>query len=281
MSDLDAIARQVRGLMLEISHRAQTPHVGGCLSCVDLLVASYWGALRIDPARPDDPDRDRFVFSKGHAAAAFYAALHLRGFISRALMETYSEPGAQLPEHPTPGCAPGVEATSGSLGHGLSMGAGMALAARIQKRPSRVFVCMSDGECNEGSVWEAALFAPANKLGNLVAMIDYNGWQATGRTDEVLGLAPLVDKWRAFGWSAHEVDGHDIAAIVKILREVPDASGKPIAIVARTLKGKGVSIMENDNNWHYRIPTADELKQALATLGVARHFEPRAGGGAA
>jgi transketolase len=161
-----------------------------------------------------------------------------------------------------------MEAATGSLGHGLPLGVGMALAGRIRSQSYRVFVTMSDGECNEGSVWEAAMMAPAHKLENVVAIIDYNKWQATGRSNEVMALAPLREKWAAFGWHAHEVDGHDLEALVKLFRTVPDGSRKPVAIVAHTVKGKGVSFMEDDNNWHYRIPTADEVLAAKGELGL-------------
>ena len=158
---------------------------------------------------------------------------------------------------------------TGSLGHGLPVGIGMALAARIQKQDYRVFVIMSDGECNEGSVWEAAMFAPANNLEKLAVVVDYNKWQATGRSNEVMSLAPLVKKWEAFGWSASEVDGHDLGALSEALRRVPDGSGKPVAIVAHTVKGKGVSFMEDDNNWHYRIPKTEEVAAAKKELGLS------------
>jgi transketolase len=161
-----------------------------------------------------------------------------------------------------------VEAATGSLGHGLPIALGMALAARIQRSPSRQFVLMSDGECEEGSVWEAAMFAPAQKLDTVTVMVDYNKWQATGRSDEVMALAPLAEKWRAFGWDAVEVDGHDMSAVLAAISPEPDGSGRPRVVVAHTVKGKGVSFMEDDNNWHYRIPTADEVRQARVELGL-------------
>lgn len=266
-AELTAIARRVRGKLVELSHRARTPHLGSSLSCVDILVAAYWGGLELDPARADAPDRDRLLLSKGHAATTLYTVLALRGFFPAAELDRYAEPGSPLAEHPSPGL-PGIEIASGSLGHGLSLGAGMALAGRIQGRSFRVCVVMSDGECNEGSVWEAAMFAPAQNLDSVVAVIDYNKWQATGRSNEVLSLAPLRAKWEAFGWSALELDGHDVGAICDALQNVPDGSGKPVALIAHTVKGKGVSFMEDDNNWHYRIPTADELAQAEKELGL-------------
>lgn len=265
----EQIAREIRGQLVKMSHEAQTPHLASSLSCVEILVAAYWGALSIDPADPWNEDRDRLILSKGHAATTLYAALEKRGFIGRKTLDSYAQPGSLLVEHPSPRCTGGVEAGTGSLGHGLPLGLGMALAARINGRNYKVCAVMSDGECNEGSVWEAALFAGGQKLERLVAVIDYNKWQATGRSNEVMALAPLVDKWRAFGWNACEVDGHDVAGLAEVLRRVPDGSGNPVAIVAHTVKGKGVSFMEDDNNWHYRIPTAEELAAARKELGLS------------
>ena len=269
LDDLRSIARKLRGRLVEMSHVAKTPHLGSSLSCVDILVAAYWGALRIDPERPMDPDRDRFILSKGHAATTLYAALACRGFFDESLLDHFADDGGSLPEHPGLQCVPGVEAATGSLGHGLSLAIGMALAGRIQGRPYRCFALLSDGECEEGSVWEAALFAPAQRIDNLVAIVDYNKWQATGRSNEIMALQPLAEKWRAFGWNACEVDGNDIGSLLPVLRSVPDGSGKPIAVIAHTVKGKGVSFMEDDNNWHYRIPAADEVAAARQELGLA------------
>lgn len=269
MPELEEIARRLRARVIEMSHRARTQHLAGALSCMDILVAAYWTALKIDPARPRDPGRDRFIFSKGHAISALYATLAERGFFPVERLSRYNEPGSGLPEQPSPGCAPGVELATGSLGHGLPYGVGQALAARIQGRGSRVFVLMSDGECEEGSVWEAALLAPAQRLERLCAVVDYNKWQATGPSREIMSLDPLSRKFEAFGWSAREVDGHDMKALVEALSRVPDGSGRPVAIVAHTVKGKGVSFMSDDNNWHYRSPSDSELAQARRELGVA------------
>jgi transketolase len=268
-ADLAAISRKIRARLVEMSHVAETPHLGSSLSCVDMLVAAYWGALRVDPNNPLDPNRDRFILSKGHAATVLYAVLAERGFFDPKLLDTYNEDGAALPEHPGLQCVPGVEAATGSLGHGLPLALGMALSARIQNRPSRCIVLMSDGECEEGSVWEAAMFAPAQKLDTVTVMIDYNKWQATGRSDEIMALAPLEEKWRAFGWDACEVDGHDIDALLAALKREPDGTGRPQAIICHTVKGKGVSFMEDDNNWHYRIPTAEEVEKARVELWQA------------
>jgi len=268
ISQLESIARKIRGKLVEMSHRSGAAHLGSSLSCVDIVVAAYWKALRIDPANPKDNNRDRFILSKGHAASALYAALAFRGFFPPELLDRFAEPGSCLEEHPGPQCAPGVEVVTGSLGHGLSLGIGMALAGRIQKRFFRVFCLLSDGECNEGSVWESAMFAAGRKLDNVFAIVDFNKWQATGRSCEVMALEPLVEKWRSFGWSACEIDGHDMGALVKVLTNVPNGSGKPIAVIAHTVKGKGISFMEDDNNWHYRIPNEEDVRKAKEELGI-------------
>lgn len=221
--------------------------------------------MRVDPAKPDDPHRDRLILSKGHAATTLYAGLHQRGFLSDELAASYARPGSLLPEHPVLGSAPGIEATTGSLGHGLGLGCGLALGSRIRGLGFRVFVILSDGECNEGSVWEAALFGAGQRLSNLVALIDFNRWQATDRSPEVLALEPLAAKWEAFGWQTHEVDGHDVEAVAALLR-ASGKSGAPTAIVAHTVKGKGISFMEDDNNWHYRIPNPEEYAAAVREL---------------
>jgi transketolase len=268
LEELNLAARLVRAHIVELSHRARTPHLGSALSCVDILVALYWTNPALDPTKAKTAERDRFILSKGHAATALYAILARRGYFPRGLLDQYAIAGSPLPEHPVLGSVPGVEVTSGSLGHGLSLGLGMALAGGIQGLEYRVYVLLSDGECNEGSVWEAAMMAPAHNLEKIVAIVDYNKWQATGRSEEILALAPLARKWDAFGWSVKEVDGHDFGALSEALSQVPDGSGKPVAIIAHTVKGKGVSFMEDDNNWHYRIPTGEEVKKALYELGL-------------
>lgn len=267
--DLDAVVRELRGKVVEMSHAAQTPHLGSSLSCADIIAAAYWHALKIDPAAPEDDDRDRFILSKGHAVSTLYAALAMRGFFEEDLLATYNEPGSRLAEQPAPHCVPGVEAATGSLGHGLPIGVGAAIGNRLRGLDGRVYVLMSDGECNEGSVWEAAMFAPAQGLERLMAIVDYNKWQATGRSDETMALAPLAEKFEAFGWDAFEVDGHDLGALADVLERLPNGSGKPVAVVAHTVKGRGISFMEDDNNWHYRSPTADEVQAARAELGLA------------
>jgi transketolase len=269
ISKLQGIARTIRARIIETSHRTNTPHLGSCLSCVDILIAAYFHSLRLDPTKPRDPDRDRFILSKGHGAAALFQVLGLRGFYPESMLESYGQDGSLFAEHPpAPDYLPGIEAATGSLGHGLPIGLGMALAARIHGKSYNVIALLSDGECNEGSVWEAAMMAAAQKVERLAVFIDFNKWQATGRSEQVLALNPLVDKWRAFGWNATEADGHDMAALVRLMDRLPDGSGKPVAVIAHTVKGKGVSFMEDDNNWHYRIPTADEVVKAKKELGV-------------
>jgi len=267
--ELERLARIVRGRIVETSHRAQIPHLGSCLSCVDILIAHYFHALRIDTKQPRAPERDRFVLSKGHGAAALFQVLALRGFFPEARLDSYGEDGSVFGEHPpTPEDLPGIEAATGSLGHGLPMALGMALAGRIHGRDYRVFALLSDGECNEGSIWEAAMLAAAQRVEQLGIVVDFNKWQATGRSEEVMALQPLAEKWRSFGWSVREIDGHDMAQLVDALSKLPDGSGRPVAIIAHTVKGKGVSFMEDDNNWHYRIPNRDEVEAAKKELGL-------------
>jgi transketolase len=266
---LKAAAARLRGKVIEMSHAAKSAHLGSSLSCCDVVAAAYWHVCNVNPGRPADPLRDRFILSKGHAATTLYAALAFKGFFPVEQLETYCRDGGKLAEHPPANLLPGVEAATGSLGHGLPLGCGMALAGRIKNQFYRVYALMSDGECNEGSVWEAAMFAAAQKLDNVCVIIDYNKWQATARSNETLALAPLRQKWEAFGWDAVEADGHDVAALADLMANVPNGSGKPVCIVAHTVKGKGVSFMEDDNNWHYRAPTADEVVKAHKELGLS------------
>jgi transketolase len=265
--DSTRLAAQFRARVVAMSHHAKAAHLASALSCIDIVAVLYHSVLNVDPQRPDWPERDRFILSKGHAASALYAALAYRGFIAPSDLDTYGHAGSLLEEHPSPKLA-GVEAATGSLGHGLPIGCGFALAGRIRQQNYRTFVLMSDGECNEGSIWEASLFAAANKLGNLCAFVDFNKWQATGRSREVLGLDPLADKFRTFGWNVCEIDGHDHDQIRRAVSEVSAQQQRPTMIVSHTVKGRGVSFMEDDNNWHYRIPTADDVARAWAELGV-------------
>jgi transketolase len=246
-------------------HRAASSHIGTCLSMADLLAVLYTSILRVDPAKPGWSDRDRFILSKGHGAAALYSALAVRGFFPEEVLETYCQAGSKLTGHASH-AVPGVEVSTGSLGHGLSIGCGIALAGKRDDRSYRVFVMVSDGELDEGSNWEAILFAPHHRLDNLVAIVDYNKIQSFGTVEEVLALEPLADKWRAFGWAVREVDGHDLEAVHSALDRLPAEAGRPTVLIAHTVKGKGVSFMEHQLLWHYRSPNAEQLKQALAEV---------------
>ena len=268
VEELEEASRRIRFELVKMSHRAGTAHLGGALSCVDILVAAYWHALRVDPGNATWPDRDRLILSKGHAISALYATLAFSGFFPVSALKEYNQNGGCLPEQPSPGCAPGVEWATGSLGHGLSVGLGMALAGRIQKQNYRVTVVMSDGECEEGSVWEAAMFAARHGLDRLTAVVDYNRWQATGRSNEIMALKPLRAKWEAFGWRCHEVDGHDIPQLIDAMDSVVGKEQQPVAVIANTVNGKGISFMEDDNNWHYRSPTAEEVAIAAQELKI-------------
>jgi transketolase len=251
-----------------MTHRANSSHIGSCLSIADLLAVLYGGQLRVDPTRPQWEERDRFILSKGHAAAALYAALAERGFFPLSWLETYCRDGSHLAGHVTSPGVHGVEVSTGSLGHGLSIACGMALAAKRDARSHRIFVLLSDGECDEGSTWEAALFAPHHHLDNLIAIVDYNKIQSLGSVKEVLDLNPLPAKWRAFRWGVREINGHDFAQIRDCLQDVPFEPERPSCIIAHTVKGKGISFMENKLAWHYKSPNREELTQALAEVGA-------------
>jgi transketolase len=260
---VEALAARIRRLVLDESMRAHVGHIGSSLSIADILAALYGSVLAIDAH--DDPDRDRFILSKGHAALALYAALALTGRIERDAVGGYCVDGTAFAAHPEHGI-PGVEFSTGSLGHGFPMAAGAALAARLQRSSRRIFVVVSDAECNEGSIWEAAMFAAHHQLSNLVAIIDLNGQQGFGYTDDVLSPSPLIDRWRAFGWDVREIDGHDASGIVEAIERLDTAAGPPHALVARTILGRGVSFMERQIKWHYSPLSNDEYRQAIAEV---------------
>jgi transketolase len=268
IDELRALARRLRVHVLTMTHRAKSSHVGGGLSMADILAVLYGDVLKVDPKAPQWPGRDRFVLSKGHACAALYAVLAERGFFPLADLETFYQDGSALSGHATHIGVPGVECSTGSLGHGLSIACGMAVAGKKAASPFRVFAIISDGECDEGSIWEAALFAGHHQLDNVTVIVDYNRIQSLGHTNEVLCLDPLTDKWRSFGWHTVEIDGHSVEQLQTVLSSVPLAEGKPTCLVANTVKGKGVSFMENQLLWHYRAPQGDEYTRALAELGV-------------
>jgi transketolase len=267
---LRALASRTREQALRMVHRANASHIGSCLSMTDLLAVLYGRTLQLDPARPRDPERDRFILGKGHGAAAVYALLAEQGFFPAEWLETYGQDGTRLAGHLAHHGVPGVEVSSGSLGHGLSIGCGMALAGQRAGQRYRVFVLLSDGECDEGSIWEAALFAPHHRLENLVAIVDYNKIQSFGTVRQVLDLEPLADKWAAFGWAVREIDGHNYEQIVAAFDQLPAQAGRPTLILAHTVKGKGVSYMEHALPWHYRSPNVEQLSQALAEVGASR-----------
>jgi transketolase len=256
-------ANSVRRIVLEQSKRAGVGHIGSALSIVEIIVALYGSVLRIDET--SDPDRDRFVLSKGHAALALYAALFLKGWITEDELNTFCGNATLLGVHPERALR-GVDFSIGSLGQGLSFGAGSALAARLRESARRVFVLVSDAECNEGSIWEAAMFAAHHRLSNLTAIVDLNGQQAFGYTAEVLAPSPMTDRWRGFGWDVREVDGHDVIALTQALSEPHNADAPPRVIIARTTFGKGVSYMEGQIKWHYYPMSAQEYTEALSEL---------------
>jgi len=259
------LADRIRVEALKLVHRAKASHIGSALSIADVVAVLYSGILNVDPKRPSDEQRDRFILSKGHACAAIYAALAETGFIPHEDLLTYGQDQSFLMSHISHK-VPGVEFSTGSLGHGLPFGVGKALAAKRRSAAWRTFVVMSDGELDEGSNWEAFMFASHHRLDNLVAIIDYNNMQSLTTVDKTLALEPLVDKLRAFGWAARQTNGHDHLALHEDLCCVPWEPGSPSALIANTTKGRGVSFMENRVEWHYRSPNDDQLAQALAEL---------------
>ena len=259
---------EIRRTVLKMIVEGTSSHIGSSYSIIELLVYLYANILKIDPHNPTDPDRDRFVLSKGWAISALYAVLSDKGFFSKKLLDEYCKDGSKMIGGSTKNDIPGVEATTTSMGHGLPLGVGMALAGKLQKRKYRVVVIMGDGESDEGSTWEAIMQAAHNKLDNLLVIVDSNKWQSFGRPSEVLNLEPLGDKWKAFNWEVKQCDGHDFAEIEKSLKEIPFATGKPSVLIAHTTKGKGVSILEDKNEWHYKTPRGEERVIAEKELGL-------------
>jgi transketolase len=263
MDSTRQFARSIRRIVVEQAYRAKVGHIASALSIADILAGLYGEALAIpDPAAPD---RDRFVLSKGHAALALYAALHLRGWMSQEELDTYCGDATLVGAHPERATA-GVDFSTGSLGHGLPTAAGAALAARLESSPRRVFALVSDAECNEGSLWEAAMFAAHHELSNLIAIVDLNGQQALGYTKDVLDLSPLADRWRAFGWDVHEVDGHDPVRLCAVVAALDTRSGAPHVLVAATTSGYGVSFMSGRLDWHYWPMNEEQYRQAVAEI---------------
>ena len=257
------LARRIRAHALRMVYQASASHIGGCLSMADVLAVLYSEILRIDPQDPRATERDRFILSKGHAAAIVYAVLAEKGFFPTELLDKYCQDDSPLGGHLTHHRVPGVEFSTGSLGHGLSLGCGIALASKRANCAYRAYVMLSDGECDEGAIWEAALFAPHHRLDTLVAIVDYNKIQSFGTVKEVLDLEPFADKWLAFGWAVRQIDGHDHQQINETLKEIPFEQDRPSVVIAHTVKGGGVPFMENQLAWHYRSPDKALLDVAL------------------
>jgi transketolase len=261
------LAARIRRHAVRMTNLGGSSHVGSVLSMADIIAVLYGSIMRVDPRSPTRADRDRFILSKGHAGAGVYAVLAEAGFFPLEWLDKHCADGSVLSGHVSHRGVPGVEISTGSLGHGLSVGAGMAFGAKLDMLTNRVFVLLSDGECDEGSTWEAAMFSAHHRLDNLVAIVDYNKIQSLASVEETLGLEPFADKWRAFGWSCIEVDGHDHASLFAHLSAIPKTTGKPTCLLAHTVKGKGVSFMERSVLWHYRTPRGSEYDDALNELG--------------
>jgi len=264
---LNKSAKEVRKNIIQMSTRAKSAHTGGALSCVEILIALYFEIMNVDSKNPYKDDRDRLVFSKAHDAKALYAVLAEKGFFDKKILDGYELNGGRLPGHSTRNCVPGVEISAGSLGHGLSMATGMAYAGKIDDKTYKVFCILSDGECDEGSTWEAIMFAGHHKLDNLVTVVDYNKLQGFGYTKNVLDLEPFSQKWKSFGWEAIEVDGHGFEELIKTFKKVPLKKGRPTVVIAHTTKGLGGVLKHiNQVSSQYRPPTKEEAEDAITEL---------------
>jgi len=292
LRQLETVARRVRQHIVRMTAAAGSGHPGGSLSCVEILVALYFHVLRHDPQNPYWPQRDRFVLSKGHATPAYYGVLAEAGYLPAQELLTFRRLGSRLQGHTVMGCPPGVEMSAGALGMGLSFSVGLALAARLDGEPWRVYCLLSDGDCNEGQTWEAAMAASHHRLDNLTAIVDYNriqndgfsdythyrgpdsrdrpgGWVAPdGYTVNIMSLEPFAEKWRAFGWQVLECDGHDLQQLVAALEEARGMRGRPTVVICHTVKGRGVSFMEHNPAFHGKAPTPEQAEQALQELGA-------------
>jgi transketolase len=266
IENLKATANHIRRRVVTTISHAGVGHPGGSLSAVDILTALYFHVMRLDPGRPEWPERDRFILSKGHGAVGLYATLVERGYFSADLLDSFGCIDSLLQVHPDKHLTPGVELSAGALGQGLSVALGLALAARLDGAAHHVYCLLGDGECQEGQVWEAAQAAAHYKMDYLTAILDYNRVQLMGQVDEIMEVAPMPDKWRSFNWHVIEVDGHDIAALIDALELAQAVKGKPTIIIARTVKGKGVSYMEGQSAWHGKPPSQEQLEQALREL---------------
>ncbi len=264
--ELEERARELRIDSLDMIYRRGAGHPGGSLSAAEIMAALFFHKMRLDPKRPDWPERDRFILSKGHASAILYAALARLGFFPMEDLEQWGELDCHLQGHPDRLKTPGVEMTSGILGHGVAIGVGLALAGRMNKLSYRVYVLLGDGECQGGIVWEGAMAAAKYRLANLIAIVDYNDVQLDGPVHEIMPLEPLMEKWRAFNWAVLEINGHNIRQVLEALDMADETHDRPIVIVAHTTKGKGVSFMENDSRWHGISPDDAQYAQAIAEL---------------
>ncbi len=275
VASLEATAREIRRDVIRMTYQAGSGHPGGSLSATDLLTALVFHEMRLDPQRPDWPERDRFVLSKGHAAPALYAALAHRGFLPREELRTLRRLGSRLQGHADRGKLPMIEASTGCLGQGVGMAVGMALDARLAKASYRIFTLLGDGECQAGPTWEALMAGGHYRLSQLVVLLDRNGLETDGKTEDIMGIEPIAEKFRAFRYRTLEVDGHDFSQILSALEEARRSQDAPTAIVARTVKGKGVSFMEGKHTWHGKAPSKEEAEQALADLGSPEEVPSR------
>jgi transketolase len=271
IKELEKTARGLRVDSLQLIYRRGAGHPGGALSAAEILSVLYFHTLRIDPANPNLEDRDRFILSKGHASAVLYSALARRGFFPFSELDRWGEVDCPHQGHPDRFKTPGVEMTSGILGHGVAVGAGLALAARLRKQSHRIYVLLGDGECQGGIVWEGAVTAAKYRLSNLTVIVDANGVQLDGPVAEVMPLEPLADKWSACGWHVIEINGHSVREVAQAFELAGEIHDRPTVLLAHTTKGKGVSFMENKSYWHGNVPSKDQLEQALAELGEVKH----------
>ncbi len=265
---LEEIAKDIRKKIFLTIYHAGSGHIAPAFSSVEVMVALYFKTLNINSENYNSDERDRFILGKGHACVALYTILAEKNIIDKKTLKTLCKPGSILGGHPESHLIPGVEMSTGSLGHGLSYSAGLAYAGKMDKKDFRVFTLLSDGECQEGSIWEGIMFASHHKLDNLVAIVDHNKLQSLDRVENIISLNPFAEKWRSFGWDVKEIDGHNMKEVVESLEEIPFSKNKPSVIIANTVKGKGISFMESVPIWHYRLPNEEELKIVMKELDI-------------
>lgn len=266
VNDFYDLTKELRKTIVDLHEHSKTSHIASSLSCIDILAVLYYDVLNIDPHNPNMVDRDRFILSKGHAAPALYAVLQKRGFFPEEILREYGEEGTLLFEHPEKGAVPGIEASTGSLGHGLPIGVGIAYYAKLKNKAYRTYVLLSDGECQEGTIWEASMLAKKLNLGNLVAIVDYNNLQGFGRTEEIQSKNVIASRFKATGWDVIEIDGHDISEIKSTFASLNMKGNTPVLILAKTVKGKGVKEIEDKLEWHYRSPNQEQAKAFKAEI---------------